>query len=199
VVTNKRDFDFEIAIYEPTPDGKYVQFACEVWRASMVHDRTARSLFTPGVPRRMNFDPSLLMSRIFQEGSRLIVLLEAIKTPAAQINYGTGKDVSDETITDARAPLAIHWLSDIFINIPTSRRLTPSPRRACAFRQLAPFLLTRSSRSGQVIFRPKIAVRDPNDRHVAARSGRECGCWRSTSPNDKPEVRFTPGLFVCGK
>jgi hypothetical protein len=59
------------------------------------------------------------MSRKFQQGSRLIVLLEAIKTPAAQINYGTGKDVSSETIADAGAPLVIKWLSDSFIDIPT--------------------------------------------------------------------------------
>jgi uncharacterized protein len=59
------------------------------------------------------------MSRKFQKGSRLIVLLEAIKTPVAQINYGTGKDVSDETIADAGAPLTIKWLSDSFIDIPT--------------------------------------------------------------------------------
>jgi uncharacterized protein len=119
VVTNKRDFDFEIALYELTPDGQYVQLAYDFERASLVEDRTRRVLLEPGVPRRLKFQASLLMSRKFQKGSRLIVLLEAIKTPAAQINYGTGKDVSDETIADAGPPLTIKWLGDSFIDIPT--------------------------------------------------------------------------------
>jgi hypothetical protein len=118
VVTNKRDFDFEIALYERTPDGSYVQLAYDYERASLVEDRTQRILLTPGVPRRLSFQASLLMSRRLQKGSRLIVLLEAIKTPLGQINYGTGKDVSDETIADAAKPLTIKWLGDSFIDLP---------------------------------------------------------------------------------
>lgn len=121
VVTDKKDFDFEIALFEQTPDGKYVQLAYDFVRASQVEDRTRRRLLTPGVPRRLKFRSSLLMGRRFEKGSRLVVLLEAIKTPLGQINYGTGKDVSDETIADAGAPLTIKWLSDSVIDIPTGR------------------------------------------------------------------------------
>jgi uncharacterized protein len=46
------------------------------------------------------------------------VLLDVDKNPFAQINYGTGKDVSDESIQDAGAPLAICWHSNSFINVP---------------------------------------------------------------------------------
>lgn len=38
-----------------------------------------------------------------------------------QVNYGTGKDVSDETIADGRIPLEIKWLSDSWIKIPVYR------------------------------------------------------------------------------
>lgn len=124
VVTNKRDFDFEIALYERTPDGTYVQLAYDFKRASLVEDRTHRILLTPAVPHRLEFRSSLLMSRNFQKGSRLIVLLEAIKTPLGQINYGTGKDVSDETIIDAGKPLSIKWLGDSFLEIPTGEGQT---------------------------------------------------------------------------
>ena len=132
VVINKKDFDFEIALYELTPEGAYVQLAYDFERASLVADRTHRILLKPGVPRRLQFQASLLMSRKFQKGSRLIVLLEAIKTPLAQINYGAGKDVSDETIADAGEPLTIRWLGDSFIEIPTGApskpgRRTPGP------------------------------------------------------------------------
>jgi hypothetical protein len=36
----------------------------------------------------------------------------------AQVNYGTGKDVSDETIEDAQIPLQIKWYNDSIIKIP---------------------------------------------------------------------------------
>jgi hypothetical protein len=121
VVTNKKDFDFEIALYERTPDGKYVQLAYDFERASLIEDRTRRELLTPGVPHRLNVQASLLMGRKFRKGSRLVILLEAIKTPAAQINYGTGKDVSDETVTEAGEPLTIEWLGDSFIDVPTRK------------------------------------------------------------------------------
>ena len=122
VVTNKKDFDFEIALYERTANGQYVQLAYDYERASLVADRTQRQLLQPGVPRRLKVQGSLLMSRRFERGSRLILLLEAIKTPAAQINYGTGRDVSDETIADAGEPLTIQWLGDSTIDIPSGHR-----------------------------------------------------------------------------
>lgn len=121
VVTNKKDFDFEIALYEMTPDGKYVQLAYDFERASLIEDRSRRALLTPGVLRRLKFRASLLMSRKFRKGSRLVILLEAIKTPAAQINYGTGKDVSDETVADAGEPLTIELRRDSFVDVPTRK------------------------------------------------------------------------------
>jgi len=43
------------------------------------------------------------------------------KQPEVQINYGTGKDVSDETIADAKEPLNIQWFDDSFIDVPVWR------------------------------------------------------------------------------
>jgi len=61
------------------------------------------------------------MSRQLAAGSRVVVLLSAIKESGRQINYGTGKDVSDETTEDARVPLKIKWFSDSYIDIPASQ------------------------------------------------------------------------------
>jgi hypothetical protein len=36
-----------------------------------------------------------------------------------QINYGTGGDVSDESIADASVPLKIRWYGSSYIDIPT--------------------------------------------------------------------------------
>ena len=75
----------------------------------------------PGVQRRLDFESGRLTSRLFQKGSRLVVVLGVLKQPNMQINYGTGRDVSDETIADAKEPLRIRWFSDSFIGIPVRR------------------------------------------------------------------------------
>ena len=41
--------------------------------------------------------------------------------PGRQINYGTGKDVSDETKADAGEPLTIEWLGGSFVEMPVGR------------------------------------------------------------------------------
>jgi hypothetical protein len=51
-------------------------------------------------------------------GSRLLVIVNINKNPLAQINYGTGKDVSDESIADAGEPLKVKWYNDSYIDVP---------------------------------------------------------------------------------
>ena len=43
---------------------------------------------------------------------------EVPKNSAYQINYGTGNEVSDESIADAKEPLKVKWRNDSFIKIP---------------------------------------------------------------------------------
>jgi uncharacterized protein len=50
-----------------------------------------------------------------------VVVLSVIKEPLRQINYGTGKDVSDEARSDAGEPLTIEWLGGSFIDMPVGR------------------------------------------------------------------------------
>jgi hypothetical protein len=50
-----------------------------------------------------------------------VVLLSLLKQPGVQINYGTGKDVSDETIADAGEPLRVQWLGGSYIDVPVGR------------------------------------------------------------------------------
>jgi hypothetical protein len=52
------------------------------------------------------------------KGSRLLVLLTVNKNAWAQLNYGTGKDVSDESIADAKRLLNVHWYNDTFLKVP---------------------------------------------------------------------------------
>lgn len=120
-VTNKKDFDFEIDLYELTPHGDYVQLAPYWSRASYVGDRSFRRLLTVGKRQRVDFRSIRLMSRQLRQGSRVVAVLKVIKEPGRQINYGTGKDVSAETVQNAKAPLEIHWYSDSYLDLPVGR------------------------------------------------------------------------------
>ncbi len=121
LITNKKDLDFTVELYELTAQGQYVELSYFLGRASYLKEREHRHLLTPGRRQRLDFQSGRLTSRRFAPGSRLIALLRVVKSPAAQINYGTGKDVSDETIADAREPLEIRWLGDSFLEIPVRR------------------------------------------------------------------------------
>jgi hypothetical protein len=61
------------------------------------------------------------MSHQLQAASRLVLVLSVIKEPGRQINYGTGKDVSDEALQDARIPLEIKWSGNSYIELPVAR------------------------------------------------------------------------------
>jgi predicted acyl esterase len=120
-IPNKKDFDFNVQLYELTPSGEYVQLSYYWTRASYARDRSHRQLLLPGKRQQLDFQTSLLTSRQFSPGSRLVVVLSLIKRSDMQINYGTGKEVSDETIADAKEPLKIEWFGDSFIDVPVRR------------------------------------------------------------------------------
>jgi uncharacterized protein len=54
-LTNKKDFDFEIDLYEVTPKGEYIQLAPYWSRASYLGNRSLRRLLTPGKRARLDF------------------------------------------------------------------------------------------------------------------------------------------------
>jgi putative CocE/NonD family hydrolase len=120
-VTNKRDFDFDVTLFEHTTKGEYIQLSYVWKRASYAMDRSHRQLLTPGARTDLDFTAGRLTSRQFQPGSRLVIVLSIIKQPADQINYGSGKPVSDETIADAGTPLQLRWYGDSYISVPIAR------------------------------------------------------------------------------
>jgi putative CocE/NonD family hydrolase len=117
---NKRDMDFSVAIYEVTPSGCYFNLAYYLGRASYAWDMSRRRLLTPGKIETIPFSRTGIVSHQLSRGSRLLVLLTVNKNPFAQVNYGTGKDVSDESITDAKEPLKVRWYNDSTITVPVS-------------------------------------------------------------------------------
>jgi hypothetical protein len=77
-------------------------------------------LLRPNRRQQLKFESGRLTSRQLQPGSRLVVVLAILKQLGEQINYGSGKEVSTETIADAAVPLEIKWYGTSFIDIPWS-------------------------------------------------------------------------------
>jgi putative CocE/NonD family hydrolase len=115
---NKRDLDIGLVFYEVMPSGELFQLSFYLGRASYAKDMSVRKLLTPGKVESIPFERIRMVSRRLSKGSRLLVTLNVNKHAYAQINYGTGKDVSDENITDAKVPLQIKWHNDSYVKIP---------------------------------------------------------------------------------
>ena len=118
IVSNKKDFDYSVNLYQLTPEGKYFHLSYYIGRASYAKSREVRTLLTPNKETTITFDNTRIVSKKISEGSRLVVIVNGNKNPYAQVNYGTGKDVSTESIEDAREPLLLKISSDSKINIP---------------------------------------------------------------------------------
>jgi putative CocE/NonD family hydrolase len=121
LVTNKKDFDFQIALYAQMPDGRYLQLAPYQSRASFVAGLSRRSLLVPGRAQTMDFRAIRLMSARLPAGCRLVAVLGVIKNPGQEIDYGTGGVVSAESIAEAGAPLTIRWSPRSYIDLPLGR------------------------------------------------------------------------------
>jgi uncharacterized protein len=118
---NKKDLDLAVVLYEAMPDGKYFHLSYTIQRASYAADMTRRQLLTPGRVETIKLDKTLLVSRQLGKGSRLLVVVDVNRGPFAQVNHGTGKDVSDESIADAGEPLRVEWFNDSYVSVPLSR------------------------------------------------------------------------------
>jgi predicted acyl esterase len=120
LVATKRDFDFSVTLYELTADGQYFQLPPYTSRASHVANLSVRRLLTPGTRERLDFRSHLRpVSRRIGAGSRFVAVLAVVKNAGQQINYGSGKPVSEESIADARDPVTIRWLGGSYIDLPT--------------------------------------------------------------------------------
>jgi predicted acyl esterase len=118
---NKKDVDLVLDLYEQTPDGKYFALNENLQRASYAKDRTRRQLLQPGKMETIHLTHTFITCRQLQKGSRIVVMIGVNKNPSWEINYGTGKDVSNETIKDAEEPMKIKWYNSSFIEFPILR------------------------------------------------------------------------------
>ncbi len=115
---NKADFDFGVTLYEVMPNGEYFHLSYYIGRASYATDITQRKLLIPGQIEQIPFSNTHLISKQLNKGSRLLVHINVNKNPFSELNYGTGKRVSDETIKDAGESLEVKWYNDSSVTIP---------------------------------------------------------------------------------
>lgn len=118
VSINKKDFDTDTYLYQISPDGKSYLLSTHIVRASYAKDNEKRQLLEPNKTEQIPIKNSYFMSRKIVKGSKLLLLVGVNKNPNWQINYGSGKDVSEETIKDAGEPLEIKWYNDSYVEIP---------------------------------------------------------------------------------
>jgi len=115
---NKKDVDIGFKFFELKPNGETFKLARYISRASYSKDMSKRQLLTPNEKTIVPIINSTMTAKLIEKGSRLVIILNVNKSSGAQVNMGTGKDVSEETIADAGESLEIKWFSDSEINIP---------------------------------------------------------------------------------
>lgn len=117
-ITNKKDFDYNIRLYVIEPDGKYFFLNETIGRASYNKDKETRHLLLPNKKQNLSITNTFFTAKRILKGSKLLISIGVNKNPYWEVNYGTGKDVSTETILDANEPIEIKWLGSSKINIP---------------------------------------------------------------------------------
>jgi hypothetical protein len=123
LAVNKMDMDLNITLYELLANGDYIRLFSPTFemRASYAQDRVHRHLLKAGERQKLSFKSERMTSVQLQQGSRLALVLSIGKRPDREINYGTGGDVSEESIADGKIPLQIQWYGDSYIDIPIKK------------------------------------------------------------------------------
>ena len=119
-ITNKKDLDIVVELYEWMPDGRYFLLSNSLQRSSYIKNREHKTLLQPGKEECLPVYNAFFTSKKISKGSRLVLMAGINKNPGWQINYGTGKDVSTETMADGKEPVIIQWSNRSYIKIPIS-------------------------------------------------------------------------------
>lgn len=104
---NKVDADLLIDLYEKLPDGRYVALNESVYRLSLLENPGQRKLLKAGEWTEFEIPGSFYTCRKLEKGSKLIWLIGINSSPEWEVNYGSGKAVSTETMKDAGEPILL--------------------------------------------------------------------------------------------
>jgi len=118
IIINKKDLDLNIRLYELTADGAYYLLSRYFGRASYLRNRQKRELLHPQREENLVATDSYYSCRKIRSGSRIVAYVGMLKSPGWQVNYGTGKDVSTETMADGKIPMQIRWSNQSYLKLP---------------------------------------------------------------------------------
>lgn len=121
---NKRDVDLNLRVYELQSGGIYQTLfdpPLEL-RASYAADRAHRHLLRAGKRQLVPFRAERLGARRLAAGSRIVVVVGVNHRPDREVNFGSGKDVRDETSeADGGTPLEVLWYGGSHVDLPLAR------------------------------------------------------------------------------
>ena len=117
---NKKDMDLEISLYEQQSDGRYFELSNSIHRASYAKNSSKRTLLRPGKIESIPIKGKFISKKI-AKGSKIILAISPLNNVYAEVNHGTGKPVSSESIKDAGMPLTIQWSGKSKLQIPIKR------------------------------------------------------------------------------
>ena len=102
---NKYDVDLVVRLYELRSNGEYVKLfdPAYAFRASYARDRVHRRLLMAGVRQQLPFQSEQMAGTGCKRAAAWSSRSGSTSAPTA-VNYGSGKDVSEESIEDAQAP-----------------------------------------------------------------------------------------------
>ena len=127
VRVNKRDLDLTVSLYELLPDGNYFHlFApAEEFRASYLRDPARRRLLAPGAVESLPFTSRRITAVRVESGARLVMVLRVSKRADREINYGSGRAVSGDSIASGRTPVKLSLLRGSYLDLPITEQAEP--------------------------------------------------------------------------
>jgi len=122
ITPSRQDVDLNVSLYEQTASGDYqLLFDPYDFRASYAGHRVHRRLLRAGERQLLAFTAERATARKLAAGSRIVLLIGLNRRPDRQINYGSGKDVNSETISDARRPVRVRWHTRSYFEMQTGK------------------------------------------------------------------------------
>jgi putative CocE/NonD family hydrolase len=121
LMPNRMDLDLNLTLYELLPSGVYLPLFDPPFefRASYARDRVHRHLLRAGERQLLPFESDRITGRKLAAGSRLVLVLGVNKRPDREIDFGSGKDVREESAAvDGDPPLKIRWFGGSHIDLP---------------------------------------------------------------------------------
>ena len=117
---------------ELLPDGSYFHlFApAEEFRASYLRDPARRRLLAAGTAESLDFTSARITAVRVESGARLVMVLRVSKRPDREINYGSGRAVSGESIAAAHTPVKLSLLRGSYLNLPITEEPSATSRPA---------------------------------------------------------------------